>query len=109
MLNRLLLFFSLFFIANCTHSVHLVHVGDFKPYQKQTSGKKIEARAEQTVFLGFTLETNYVDLARSELMQKCPKGDIQGPVSRLSTSHGFFSWTNKLYVQALCVTRKSSL
>ena len=109
MLNRLILAFCFSLMASCTHSVHLVHVGDFKPYQKQTSGEKIEARAEQTVFLGFTLETNYVDLARNELMQKCPKGEIQGPVSRLSTSHGFLSWTNKLYVQALCVTRKTAL
>lgn len=107
MLNRLLLVLSLVVLVNCTHSVHLVHVGDFKPYQKQTSGKKIEARAEQTVFLGFTLETNYVDLARNELIQKCSKGTIQGPVSRLSTSHGFFSWTNKLYIQALCVTQNT--
>lgn len=93
--------------VSCTHSVHLVHVGDFKPYQKLTSGQVIEAAAEQFVFLGFTTETNYVNIAREDLIKKCPKGVIQGPVTRISTSHGFFSWTNKAHVQALCVNLKS--
>ena len=94
------------FLASGTHSVHLVHVGDFKPYQKNTSGTKIDAMAEQPVFLGFTTETDYVNIARNDLMAKCPTGSIQGPVTRISTSHGFFSWTNKAYIQALCVTEK---
>lgn len=81
----------------------MVHVGDFRPYQKMTSGKKIDAKAEQWVFLGFTLETDYVNIARKDLMAKCSNGVIQGPVTRISTSHGFFSWTNTAYVQALCV------
>lgn len=82
-----------------------MNVGDFKPYQKNTAGRKIEAKAEQWVFLGFTLETDYVNEARKELLSKCEKGTIQGPVTRISTSHGFFSWTNKAYIQALCVER----
>ena len=87
----------------CTHSVHIVHVGDFKPYQKITSGKRIEATTEQFVVLGFTSETNYVNLARENLLKQCPTGHVQGPVTRISTSHGFFSWTNKAHMQALCV------
>lgn len=93
--------------VSCTHSVHLVHVGDFRPYQKLTSGKVIEAISEQWVFLGFTQQTDYVNNARNDLMKQCPTGRIQGPVTRLSTSHGFFSWTNKVHVQALCVQLKS--
>lgn len=104
MLSKLLL---LLLTVSCTHSVHLVHVGDFKPYQKLTSGEVIEANAEQWVFLGFTTQTDYVNAAREDLMKKCSKGTIQGPMTRLSTSHGFFSWTNKVHVQALCVPVKS--
>ena len=106
MLSKLILILASFFTFACTHSVHLVHVGDFKPYQKITSGKRIEAQAEQFVVLGFTQETDYVNLARAELIKKCPGGAIQGPMNRISTSHGFFSWTNKAYMQALCVTMK---
>lgn len=103
MLNKLTFLTLFILISACTHSVHLVHVGDFKPYQKNTSGKKIDAMAEQFVIMGFTQETDYINIARAELMGKCDKGYIQGPVTRLSTSHGFFSWTNKVYMQALCV------
>jgi hypothetical protein len=100
----ILIIFVLFGVS-CTHSVHLVHVGDFRPYQKITAGKTIEATAEQWVFLGFTLETDYVNIARADLMKQCTDGVIQGPVTRLSTSHGFFSWTNKLHMQGLCVKK----
>lgn len=103
MLTRILSLSILISLVACTHSVHLVHVGDFKPYQKITSGKRIDAKAEQFVVLGFTQETDYVNLARAELMKKCEGGTIQGPMTRISTSHGFFSWTNKAYMQALCV------
>jgi hypothetical protein len=101
-LNKLILSTLIFSVA-CTHSVHLVHVGDFRPYQKNTSGKKIEAVTEQFVILGFTQETDYIDLARANLLKQCEDGVIQGPVTRLSTSHGFFSWTNRVSMQALCV------
>ncbi len=103
MLNRTLSLLALAALCACTHSVHIVHVGDFNPYQKQTAGKKIEAEAEQFLILGFTQQTDYVNNARAELMKKCPDGEIQGPVTRISTSHGFFSWTNKAHMQALCV------
>ena len=104
MLNKIILL-SFILLVGCTHSVHLVHVGDFKPYQKNTSGTKVTAEAEQFVILGFTSETDYVNIARTNLMNQCSTGSIQGPVTRLSTSHGFFSWTNKVYIQALCVTK----
>ena len=96
----LLLFLSFY---SCTHSVHLVHVGDFEPYQKITAGEMIQAQAEQFVILGFTKQTEYINEARQQLMAQCPKGRIQGPVTRLSTSHGFFSWTHKVFMQALCI------
>lgn len=106
MLTKILAPSILMLSVACTHSVHIVHVGDFKPYQKITSGKRIDAQAEQFLVMGFTQETDYVNLARAELMKKCPGGAIQGPMTRISTSHGFFSWTNKAYMQALCVTMK---
>ncbi len=80
-----------------------MNIGDFRPFQKFSSGTKIEAEAEQFLILGFTTETNYINEAREELLSQCKTGVIQGPVTRVSTSHGFFSWTNKVHMQALCV------
>ncbi len=107
MLNKTGLLLIILFAISCTHSVHIVHVGDFKPYQKQTSGRKIESLAEQFLIMGFTKETDYVNIARADLIKQCPGGEIQGPVTRISTSHGFFSWTNKAHIQALCVNFKN--
>jgi hypothetical protein len=102
-LNKIILSLTLLMIISCTHSVHIMHVGDFRPYQKFSSGTKIESEAEQFLILGFTQESNYINEAREQLMAQCENGVIQGPVTRVSTSHGFFSWTNRVYMQALCV------
>ena len=99
---RGLLILSLFMFS-CTHSVHLVHVSDFGSYQKQTSGKIIKASEEDHLVMGFTLSTNYVEKARKKLIAQCENGEIQGVTSRLSTSHGFFSWKNKILMQGLCI------
>ncbi len=103
MLNKIILTMCSLFLLSCTHSVHIVHVGDFRPYQKFSSGTKIESHEKQFLILGFTLETDYINKARKDLISQCEKGVIQGPVTRVSTSHGFFSWTNKVHMQALCL------
>jgi hypothetical protein len=90
-------------LGACTHSIHLVHVSDFDPYDPKSGGKMVEGRAEQFVILWFEDDTNYVDRALDQLMKSCPRGRIQGITTQYSTSHGFFSWTNKILMRGLCV------
>lgn len=87
----------------CAHSVHQVHTSDFIPYAPIEAGEMIKSKSEQMVILGFTTETNYVNSAYRNLMSKCPEGRITGITTQFSTSLGFFSWTNKVLMQGLCL------
>lgn len=89
-------------IISCSHSTHLVHVSDHSLKLDQSKGKKIEIESKQHTIMGFVFDTNYVDQARAQLIKKCPTGDIKNIVTRYSTSHGFFSWYNKIHMQARC-------
>jgi len=94
----------LFFLSACTHSLHVAHVSDFSPtFKKYTEGELIFSRAEQFTVMGFVGQTDYVDQAYHQLIRQCPKGNIQGITTQYSTSHGFFSWTNIIEMQGLCV------
>lgn len=88
----------------CTHSTHLVHVSDFDPtYKSYEKGDLIRARGEQQTIMGFVSDTDYVNIAYNDLKSKCVGGTIQGITTNYSTSHGFFSWTNIVEMQGLCV------
>ena len=89
--------------TGCTHSIHLVHVSDYGPYARYTDGKVIKASSEQFVIMGFRGDTKYVEQAMERLVDQCPKGRIQGITTQFSTSHGFFSWHNKILMQGLCL------
>ncbi len=89
--------------AGCTHSIHLVHVSDFDPGVAQGQGKVIKAQTEQFVVMAFAFETDYVDQAYHKLREECRGGKVQGITTQFSTSHGFFSWHNKILMQGLCV------
>lgn len=92
------------FGSGCTHSLHISHVSDFSPtYRRYTQGELVKAKADQFVILGFVTQTDYVDLAYRKLMATCPNGQIQGITTQYSTDHGFFSWTNVVEMQGLCV------
>jgi|FLYM01.1.fsa_nt_gi hypothetical protein len=104
MKSRLILIGFLFSITACTHSLHLSHVSDFSPtYKPYEAGTLVKSRAEQFTFMGFVTETNYVDFALQQLKNACPKGKIQGITTQYSTNHGFFSWTNVIEMQGLCI------
>ena len=106
MLRSFLFCLLLVLVASaCTHSIHLVHVSDFLPYAPGKRGRLVEARSEQFVILGFADDTNYVDRAYDRLQQKCRRGRIKGITTQFSTSHGFFSWTNKILMRGTCLTR----
>lgn len=64
----------------------------------------VKATAEQFTILGFVYDTDYVDRAKKELIQQCPSGQLTGITTEISTSHGFFSWTNRAVMQGLCVS-----
>ncbi len=89
-------------LSGCAHSVHQVQVSDFKPSSAEASGKAIRAQKEQFVIMGFTQDTSYVNKAYRELADNCPNGTVSGITAQLSTSLGFFSWTNKILLQGLC-------
>jgi len=94
---------ALIALSGCAHSVHEVHVSDFMPKKSIEAGEMVKGQAEQFVVMGFVDNTLYVDQARARLMQACPQGDITGITTQFSTSLGFFSWTNKILMQGLCI------
>lgn len=90
-------------LSACAHSIHEVHTSDFTPGTPIESGEMIKASGEQFVILWFTDDTDYVDQAYKKLMDSCPNGVVSGITTQLSTSLGFFSWTNKVLMQGLCL------
>jgi len=103
MLKRCSCLALLFWLCACAHSVHLVHVSDFSPFAPHTKGKIIKVKTEQFIILGFVTQTDYVDEAYRQLQNKCKNGRINGITTQFSTSLGFFSWTNKILMQGLCI------
>jgi hypothetical protein len=90
-------------VSGCTYSIHQVHVSDFEPGTAQKQGKMVEAKTEQFVILYFAFDTDYVKHAYEKLMNSCRGGQIQGITTQYSTSHSFFSWTNKVLMKGLCI------
>lgn len=106
-MKNLLALIGLLFLASCSHALHQVSMGDHSLYASPKAGKKVSVLTEQTSVMGFVFETDYVEQARTELMRKCPKGDVRNIMTRYSTSHGFFHWKNKIYMEGRCFTGRS--
>ncbi len=96
-------------MGGCAHSVHQVYVSDSRPYQKLEAGDVVKGRSEQFVILGMTGQTNFVEEARADLIRQCPNGDLSSITTQISTSLGFFSWTNKALMQGLCTKPLASI
>lgn len=90
-------------LGSCAHSIHNVHVSDFTPAKPIEAGDIVKAKSEQFVIMGFTNETLYVEQAYQKLLAACPNGPISNISTQFSTSLGFFSWTNKVLMQGLCL------
>ncbi len=103
LLNSLFLIFALVFLTNCTHSVHVVSFSDFRPYVQASKGTVVKSEASKKIILGFAFDTQYVDQAYTDLKNQCPNGTVSGISSQYLTSHGFFSWTDKIIMQGLCI------
>lgn len=103
---RIIFSLILLIICGCTHSLHLSHVSDFSPtFKELNSGKFVQAKTEQFVIMGLVTQTDYVNQTYQKLLNTCPNGSIQGITSQYYTSHGFFSWTNYVEMQGLCITQ----
>lgn len=106
------LFLTLIFVilSSCAHSIHQVHTSDFEIPQSAIKsntklielGKIVKAQSEQFVILGLTQDTDYVNKAYASLLKQCP-GAVVGLTTQLSTSLSFFSWTNKVLIQGVCL------
>jgi hypothetical protein len=92
----------LFLFFSCSHAVHLVHLSDHNLKKSAKSGKMISVETEQVVVMGFMFDTNYVNQAHEQMIAKCPKGTIKNIMTRSSTSHAFFHWKNKIYMEGRC-------
>ena len=105
-MNRFLFAILLMTLSGCAHSIHQVHTSDFLPKASLRSGDVVSGYGEQFVVMGFADNTNYVNVAHESLVRACPNGAITGITTQISTSLGFFSWTNKALMQGLCLTRR---
>jgi hypothetical protein len=97
----------LFIISGCAYSIHDVYISDFQPYMPVEKGQIIKAESEQFVVMSFVQNTDYVDQAYEKLQKQCASKTITGISTQISTSLGFFSWTNKALMQGLCVASKN--
>ena len=104
--RRLIITLAALTAVGCTHSTHLVHVGDFDPtYAPYARGQWVTAESETIRESSASLRTpSYVDQAFERLKAQCP-GTVQGLQTEYSTDHGFFSWTNRIRIQGLCLKK----
>ncbi len=90
--------------SGCAYSVHQVYVSDNIPFAALENGEVVKGQGEQFVIFSFTFDSDYVEKARQDLISNCPKGRLTSITTQHSTSLGFFSWTNKVLIQGLCVS-----
>ncbi len=106
---KLFLMIGTLMSIGCTHSLHIAQYSDFGPtYAAYQKGTLVKGEAEQFVILGFVAQTDFVNLAFHRLERACPDGHIQGIETQYSTDHGFFSWTNHVRMQGLCLRKTRS-
>lgn len=87
--------------VSCAHSYHQA-ASDFSLNSKLNKGEVVKSKSEQFVIFGFTTNTNYVEKAYSELESQC-QGVISPITTKYYTSLGFFSWTNKIELDGICL------
>lgn len=98
----LLTVISIMMLSACTSSIHMSQVDIGSNSQKDLDeGKVIAIEKSQKNILGFVYDSNYVDQAYADLLQRCPNGTTMINVEYL-TNHGFLSWTDKIRLKAIC-------
>jgi hypothetical protein len=92
-------------LSGCWSTVHEYQAGGYAATRREgppIQAAPITSTAEQFVVLGITNNTRYVDEAYARLLDQC-SGEIVGVNTRYSTRLGFFSCTNEVHMQALCI------
>ncbi|MAY81812.1 MAG: hypothetical protein CL930_13665 [Deltaproteobacteria bacterium] len=87
--------------VGCTHAIHVNHTSDYQISKPLSEYRRIESRAEQSVFL-FTKTADYASVAYKDLMAQCEGGVVTGIQTRYSTSHDFLSYRNVVQMKAYC-------
>ena len=90
--------------SGCTYSMHEYQAGGYAaaPVAGARQAEWIHARGEQSVILGVTDNTDYVDHAYADLLDQC-SGEVVGVNTRFSTSLGFLSYKNVIEMRAMCL------
>lgn len=91
--------------TGCSYSMHEYQAAGYSaptPASAPRQAEWIHASANQSVVLGITGNTRYVDLAYARLVSQC-SGDIVGINTRYSTKLGFLSYRNTVEMQAFCL------
>jgi len=90
--------------SGCTYSMHEYQAGGYAaaPNGGPRQAEWIHARGEQSVILGVTDNTDYVDHAYADLLDQCA-GEVVGVNTRFSTSLGFLSYKNVIEMRAMCL------
>ena len=94
------------FCTGCTYSMHEYQAGGYAASPVAGGAPRqaewVHARAEQSVILGVTDNTDYVDHAYADLLAQCP-GEVVGVNTRFSTNLGFLSFKNVVEMRAMCL------
>ena len=92
--------------TGCTYAMHEYQAAGYAatptPGSPPRQATWVHARAEQSVILGITDNTDYVDHAYEDLLGQCP-GEMVGLNTRYSTSLGFLSFRNVVEMRAMCL------
>jgi hypothetical protein len=97
--------------TGCTYSVHEYQAGGYAASPQSGPPRMAEwihARGQQSVVLGITNNTKYVDAAYASLLDQC-SGEIVGLNTRFSTSLSFLSYTNVVEMRAMCLRDPASI
>ncbi len=89
-------------LTGCAFSVHQHYVSSMDQNARYGVGKWVKAEADQSVVLGFALDSNYVEEGMKRLEAQCPGRLVQVTTEHL-TAYKFLSYEQKVILQGLCV------
>jgi len=92
-----ILFIGLFGLMGCTHLVSL-STTSVPPKAVQT--KKIYAESDRFMFFLFNFDNDYVDNISLDLARQCPKGKVQGVLTKHESVTYFPLIAHKVKVSA---------
>jgi hypothetical protein len=105
-MRRAIVFIVGMLACGCSYSMHEYQAAGYATPTRTAGPTRqaewIEAKADQSVVLGVTDNTNYVDRAYAILLAQC-SGEIVGLNTRYSTKLGFLSSKNTVEMRAFCL------